>query len=213
MILAAGALATPRLLLRSGVGPRGRESEMLPEGAAPFAIDNPRVGVGVFDHVISLVAWDYSEPIEYQAYDYGDFAANHADLERYLAGGSGPYAQYRPVSILDYAYGGAAPDTEIFVDPNGVGPLDGKYRKHRALATYVMLLDPIARGLIRLDEKGDVRIRRSTCRTAPRGQGRHRADGHGRPRHDPAARDRPGPDDPVRAGQREPSAPRSEQPR
>ena len=112
MILAAGALATPRLLLRSGVGPRGRESEMLPEGAAPFAIDNPCVGVGVFDHVISLVAWDYSGPIEYQAYDYGDFAAvNHADLERYLAGGNGPYAQYRPVSILDYAYGGAAPGT------------------------------------------------------------------------------------------------------
>jgi cellobiose dehydrogenase (acceptor) len=158
LVLASGALVTPRLLLRSGIGPAGREAEMLAEGSVePFTIDNPRVGVGVFDHVISLVAYDYDGPIEYEAYDYGDAAAHRADLERYLANGSGPYAQYQPVSISNYSYGDTTPNTEIFVNPNGVGPPGGRYYGPRALAAYVMLLDPRARGLVRLDEQGNVR--------------------------------------------------------
>src|SRR5262249_11344377 len=149
---------TPRLLLRSGIGPSGREAEMLSSGAAErFVIDNPRVGVGVFDHVITLVAYDYDGPIEYAAYDYGDAAANRSDLDRYLAAGSGPHAQYQPVSISNYSYAGTTPDTEIFVNPNGVGPPGGRYYGPRAIAAYVMLLAPVARGVIRLDERGDVR--------------------------------------------------------
>lgn len=158
VVLASGALATPRLLLGSGVGPRGREHEIFPDGnATPFAIDNPLVGVGVFDHVISLVAWDYAGPVDYDAYDYADFARNAGDLDRYLENGSGPYAQYRPVSILNYTYGGGTPEVEVFIDPNGVGPPGSKYRQPHAFASYVMLLDPKARGLIRLDEHGNVR--------------------------------------------------------
>jgi choline dehydrogenase-like flavoprotein len=157
VVLAAGALVTPRLLLRSGIGPRGREAEMLGEGAEAFAIDNPRVGVGVFDHVITLIAWSYDGPVEYEVYDYGDYAAHAEDLERYLASGAGPYAQYQPVSIFNYSYGGRTPDAEIFVNPNGVGPPGGKYYGPRTLAAYAMLLDPTARGLIRLDEQGNVR--------------------------------------------------------
>jgi cellobiose dehydrogenase (acceptor) len=158
LVLASGALMTPRLLLRSGVGPAGREAEMLGEAAAePFRIDNPRVGVGAFDHVISLVAYDYDGPVAYQAYDYGDADAHRADIERYLASGSGPFAQYQPVSIANWSANGGPPDSEIFVNPNGVGPPGGRYYGPRAIATYVMLLDPRARGVIRLDERGDVR--------------------------------------------------------
>lgn len=157
VVLASGALITPRLLLRSGIGPRGREVEMLGEGAAPFAIDNPRVGVGIFDHVITLVSWNYDGPVEYEVYDYGDYAAHREDLERWLATGAGPYAQFQPVSISNYSYEGNTPDTEIFVNPNGVGNPGGKYYGPRAIATYAMLLDPRARGLVRLDEQGDLR--------------------------------------------------------
>jgi choline dehydrogenase-like flavoprotein len=158
LVLASGALVTPRLLLQSGIGPSGREAEILPEGSTErFRIDNPRVGVGVFDHVITLIAYDYGGPIDYRAYDYGDSGAHRGDLERYLADGSGPYAQYQPVSISNYSYAGSIPDSEIFVNPNGVGPPGGRYYGPRTLAGYVMLLDPSARGLIRLDERGDVR--------------------------------------------------------
>lgn len=121
-----------------------------------FAIDNQRVGVGVFDHVISLVTYGYDGPVPYSAYNYGDYAGNASDLARYLADGSGPYAQYQPVSILQYGYESATPNVEIFINPNGAGPAGGRYWGPRTLSAFVMLLDPKARGLVTLDEKDNV---------------------------------------------------------
>jgi choline dehydrogenase-like flavoprotein len=159
LVLAAGALATPRLLLLSGVGPRGREAEMLPEqpSPAPFAIDNPGVGVGVFDHVITMVCYRYDGPVPYRAYDYGAYAGHAADLAAYLDGGRGPYAQYQPVSILNYADGTDTPNVEVFVNPNGAGMPGGPYYDQRTLSAFVLLLDPKARGLVTLDAAGNVR--------------------------------------------------------
>ena len=157
LVMAAGALMTPRLLLLSGVGPRGREAEIFPGQSRPaFAIDNQRIGVGVFDHVATMVTYTYDGPIPYQAYDYGDYARNAADLQAYLDSGSGPYAQYQPVSILNYASGGDTPDVEIFVNPNGAGTPGGPYYGPATLSAFVMLLDPKARGLIALDANGNV---------------------------------------------------------
>jgi choline dehydrogenase len=157
LVLAAGALVTPRLLLLSGVGPRGRETEIFPgQARAPFAIDNPRVGVGVFDHVIAMVTYSYEGPVPYDAYNYGDYAGNAADLQRYLANGSGPYAQYQPVSILNYRYTSDIPEVEVFVNPNGAGTPGGPYWGPRTLSAFVLLLDPKSRGVITLDDKGNV---------------------------------------------------------
>ena len=157
LVMAAGALVTPRLLLLSGVGPRGREAEIFPgQSRPPFAIDNQRIGVGVFDHVATMVTYTYDGPIPYRAYDYGDYAGNAADLQAYLDSGSGPYAQYQPVSILNYASSGDTPDVEIFVNPNGAGTPGGPYYGPATLSAFVMLLDPKARGLIALDANGNV---------------------------------------------------------
>ncbi|HEY6417383.1 MAG TPA: GMC family oxidoreductase [Candidatus Binataceae bacterium] len=158
LVMAAGALATPRLLLLSGVGPQGREAEFFPgQSPAPFAINNPMVGVGVFDHVMTGLVYSYDGPVPYQAYHYGNYAANADDLQDYLADGSGPYAQYQPVSILNYASGGTTPSVEVFLNPNGAGPADGPYEGSNKLSAYIMLLNPRARGLIKLDEKGNVK--------------------------------------------------------
>jgi choline dehydrogenase-like flavoprotein len=158
LVMAAGALMTPRLLLLSGVGPRGREAEIFPgQSRPPFAIDNPRVGVGLFDHVITMVTCSYDGPVPYKAYNYGDYTGNAADLSRYLANGSGPYAQYQPVSILNYRSGSSAiPGVEIFINPNGAGTPGGPYWGPRTFSAFVMLLDPKARGLVSLDAKGNV---------------------------------------------------------
>jgi len=144
-------------LLLSGVGPRGREAEMFPgQSRPPFAIDNPRVGVGLFDHVISMVTYSYDGPEPYKAYDYGDYAGNAADIRRYLADGSGPYAQYQPVSILNYRAGSDIPDVEVFINPNGAGTPGGPYWGPRTFSAFVLLLDPKARGIVALDAKGNV---------------------------------------------------------
>lgn len=158
LVLAAGALATPRLLLLSGIGPRGREEEMFPDQSpAPFAIDNPQVGVGVFDHVITMLCYRYDGPVPYRAYDYGAYAEHAADLAAYLDGGRGPYAQYQPVSILNYADGTDTPNVEVFVNPNGAGTPGGPYYGPTTLSAFVLLLDPKARGLVTLDAAGHVR--------------------------------------------------------
>ena len=157
LVMAASALVTPRLLLLSGVGPRGREPEIFPgQSRPPFAIDNPRVGVGVFDHVMTMVTYSYDGPVPYQAYNYGDYAGNAADLQKYLTGGSGPYAQYQPVSILNYAVDGTIPSVEIFINPNGAGTPGSKYYGPNTLSAFLMLLNPKARGLITLDPNGKV---------------------------------------------------------
>ncbi|AOW92278.1 hypothetical protein BFN03_04975 [Rhodococcus sp. WMMA185] len=157
VVMAAGALITPKVLYSSGVGPSGRESEIFPEGPSrAFSIDNQLVGVGLYDHVMSMVAYNYDGSIPYSAYNYSNYAANKADLEAYLENGRGPYAQYLPVSILNYRRQSDVPDVEIFLDPQGPLPKDGPYYGPRTLSAHVMLLCPKARGIVALDAGGDV---------------------------------------------------------
>lgn len=158
LVMAAGALVTPRLLLLSGVGPRGREAEIFPNGSpvGTFAFDNQLIGVGVFDHVMTMVTYSYTGPVKYQAYNYGNYSGNAADLDNYLASGRGPYAQYQPVSILNYALNSSLPTVEIFLNPNGAGTPGGPYYGPNTLSAYLMLLNPTARGVLSLDTKGNV---------------------------------------------------------
>ncbi len=158
LIMAAGALITPRLLFLSGVGPRGLESEIFPgQQVPPFAIDNQRVGAGLFDHVMTMVTYGYDGKIPYQAYNYGDYDGNEAQIAEYLESGSGPYAQYQPVSILNYRYNSDVPNVEVFINPNGAGTPGGPYYGPNTLSVFIMLLNPRSRGLLTLDENGNVR--------------------------------------------------------
>jgi cellobiose dehydrogenase (acceptor) len=158
VVMAAGALITPRLLLLSGVGPRGLEAEIFPgRSKLPrFKINNPLIGVGVFDHIMTMVTYSYSGAVPYQAYNYGNFAANAADLANYLANGSGPYAQYQPVSILNYGLGSSTPNVEVLLNPNGAGAQGGPFYGPTAFSAYCMLLDPQARGMITLNDQDQV---------------------------------------------------------
>ncbi|MEV0946131.1 GMC family oxidoreductase [Rhodococcus sp. NPDC049939] len=157
VVMAAGALITPKILYSSGIGPVGREAEIFPEGPSrTFSIDNPLVGVGLYDHVMSTVAYDYDGDIPYLAYNYANYAANSDDLQAYLEDGRGPYAQYLPVSILNYRHRSAMPDIEIFLDPQGPLPKDGPYYGPKTFSAHVMLLYPKTRGIVALDASGNV---------------------------------------------------------
>jgi cellobiose dehydrogenase (acceptor) len=161
LVMSAGALITPRILLLSGVGPQGREDEIFPDGPPPgstgtFAIDNQLIGTNLFDHVMTMITYNYTGPVSYTAYNYGDYTGNVTDLNNYLATGRGPYAQYQPVSILNYALNSNLRNIEIFLNPNGVGSPGGPYYGPNAIAAYLMLLNPQARGIIQLDAAGNV---------------------------------------------------------
>jgi len=168
IILAAGALMTPRLLLLSGVGPVQRHDEIFVDGfSVPFHIDNPGIGTSLFDHVGTGLTYEYtgSSP-SFQAYHYSDYTSNEKDLAQYGAFRAGPYAQYGPVSVMqeyiDPWWTGPPlttkqrrplrqPNVEVFVNPAGSGAPGGPYNGPRHLSAFAMLLRPLARGLIRID--------------------------------------------------------------
>ncbi|MFI5323496.1 MAG: GMC oxidoreductase [Thermodesulfobacteriota bacterium] len=49
------------------------------------------------------------------------------------------------------------PNVEVFVNPNGAGTSGGPYYGPKTLSAFLMLLNPKTRGLITLDENGNVR--------------------------------------------------------
>jgi len=159
IVLAGGALMTPRLLLLSGIGPVARHDEIFPDGfSVPFHIDNPAIGTSLFDHVGASVTYEYTGTTPpFDAYHYGDYAANAADCTKYAASRSGPYAQYGPVSVMQYFLNPLGnlglrrhgqPNVEIFVNPFGSGPPGGPYNGPHNFSAFAMLLRPRARGLI-----------------------------------------------------------------
>ena len=169
IILAAGALMSPRLLLQSGVGPFHRQDEIFPDGfSVPFHIHNRAIGTTLFDHVATSLTYEYTGATPpFRAYYYGDYAANAEDLSRYVASASGPYAQYGPVSVM-HEYVSTArceqgkprtrqPNVEVFVNPFGVGAPGGPYAGHRTLSVYAMLLRPHATATMQIDRDGIVK--------------------------------------------------------
>lgn len=84
VIVTAGAIDTPKLLMLSGIGP----AEHLTEIGIPVRVDSPGVGSNLDDHVEGLVFWEASRPMvttSTQWWEIGLFATtedglDHSDL-------------------------------------------------------------------------------------------------------------------------------------
>jgi choline oxidase len=59
VVLCAGAIDTPKLLMLSGIGPDAHLREM----GVPVRVDSPGVGENLDDHVEGLVSWEASRPM------------------------------------------------------------------------------------------------------------------------------------------------------
>jgi choline dehydrogenase-like flavoprotein len=59
VILCAGAIDTPKLLMLSGIGPSAHLREM----GVPVRVDSPGVGANLDDHVEGLVFWEAAQPM------------------------------------------------------------------------------------------------------------------------------------------------------
>ena len=154
IVLAGGALMTPRLLLLSGVGPSAKHDEIFADGfSVPFHIDNPGIGTSLFDHVATALVYEYTGAVPpYRGYHYDDYAANQSDLARYVGSQAGPYAQYGPVSVMqELLQAPRQPNVEVFVNPFGAGPVSGHYNGPRNLSAYTMLLRPRARSVMKIN--------------------------------------------------------------
>ena len=79
IILSAGAIASPHLLMLSGVGPR----DQLDALGIPVVKDSPGVGQNLRDHPLVVLGWEYRERVQYDPSVHGGGLAL-----RYTAPGS-----------------------------------------------------------------------------------------------------------------------------
>ncbi len=81
VILSAGAIDSPKLLMLSGIGP----GEHLQEFSIPTLVDLPGVGANLDDHVEGIVQWDATRPMvttSTQFWEIGLFSTSRPGLDR-----------------------------------------------------------------------------------------------------------------------------------
>ncbi|WP_211766540.1 GMC family oxidoreductase [Kutzneria sp. CA-103260] len=140
VLLCAGAIGTPRLLLLSGIGPRDELAEL----GIPVVADVPGVGRNLHDHPLVRLAW----PVRDAAALRGSLSDDPEDLYRTIRRG--------PLSALGQAVAAlrtnpllTAPDlhlapTLVGADGGAPGPVEP------ALLCLVSLLTPASRGSVTL---------------------------------------------------------------
>jgi choline dehydrogenase len=139
VILTAGALRTPQLLMLSGVGPAAH----LAECGIPVLADLPGVGSDLHDHPMITPTW----PITHgqTLLDAQDEASQTA----YRLVRRGPRSSVAQALAMLPLYGGAAPDLQVYFALLGFGP--GLVPMATpAVTALTVLLTPASRGTVRL---------------------------------------------------------------
>ena len=81
IVLSAGAIDSPKLLMLSGIGP----AEQLAEHGISARVDSPGVGEHLQDHPEAVIGWDAKKPMieeGYQWWEIGIFAPTREGLDR-----------------------------------------------------------------------------------------------------------------------------------
>ncbi len=153
VILAAGALLTPRLLLLSGVGPVARASEIFRDGfSVPLHIDNPAIGTKLFDHVGAMISYEFTGTNSYGTYNYALYENHQADIAKFLSSNTGPYTQYGPISVAHDSIGQAngQANVEYFMNALGAGTKGQPYHTVKDFSIFTMLMRPTARDVLKI---------------------------------------------------------------
>jgi len=91
VIVCAGSLDTPRILMHSGVGP----SDQLQKYNIPVVMDMPALGRGLRDHILTPLLHKRTVASGSKKGEfYGDQAAMDAAMEEWKKDGSGPWAKF-----------------------------------------------------------------------------------------------------------------------
>ncbi|EWG36052.1 hypothetical protein FVEG_00217 [Fusarium verticillioides 7600] len=90
VILSAGALNTPKILMHSGIGPKSQ----LDQYHIPVVKDVPRVGQGLRDHMFTPLVYTRKPGDTARDTFYGDKKAMDDALEQWRRDGTGPWTKF-----------------------------------------------------------------------------------------------------------------------
>lgn len=145
VIVSAGAIASPKLLMLSGIGPRQHLDEM---GIAT-RVDAPGVGENFQDHLSASVYAQTRKPVSLLGHDRGLHALGHG--LKYLANRSGLLSSnvVESGAFVD-ATGCGRPDVQFHVVPALVGDVDRLPPSGHGISINPCALRPRSRGQLRL---------------------------------------------------------------
>ena len=145
VILCAGALMSPHLLMLSGVGP----ADQLATFGISVQADLPGVGQNLQDHVQVGYRCEVAEPLSL----YGMSAADaEAATQAFLADGSGVFASNMAEAGAFLRLGsGEYPDVQVHFEPDfGPDRTDGSLTDRHGFGMWINVSRPQSRGEIRL---------------------------------------------------------------
>lgn len=120
VVLTAGAVQTPQLLMLSGIGPRAHLESL----GIRCRVDSPGVGANLQDHLFAAVTCSHSRNIGLRDKDVGLL-----QLVRWLLRGSGPVASQglEAMAFARVSPGRTSPDAQIHHVTVGGGEAKGSY--------------------------------------------------------------------------------------
>jgi choline dehydrogenase len=146
VVLAAGAIGSPHLLLLSGIGP----ADHLASRGVAVATDRPGVGANLHDHLEAKVKMTLTRPLS--MWRHARFPMNLLAGARWLATRAGPGRQQalEAGAMIRLANGDGPPDTQLHMinalSFDGAMPAD---RAH-GYAIDTTQVQPLSRGTLRL---------------------------------------------------------------
>jgi choline dehydrogenase len=145
VIVSAGAIASPKLLMLSGIGPR----EHLQAMGIDVRVDSPQVGENFQDHLSASVYAQTREPSSLLGHDRGLRAIGHG--LKYLATRHGLLSSnvVESGAFVD-ATGCGRPDVQFHVVPALVGDIDRMPPAGHGISVNPCALRPRSRGRLRL---------------------------------------------------------------
>ena len=142
VLLAAGAIGSPQLLLCSGVGP----AQALQALGIPVVADRPTVGTGLQDHLASGIAVSSRAPVTLTG------ATSPRALARYLARRRGPLTSNvaEAVAFVRSSPAAEAPDLELVFLPVPFLDEGRRMPTEHGVSLAAVLLQPASRGTVSL---------------------------------------------------------------
>jgi len=132
VILSAGALNSPKILMHSGIGP----SDQLTKHSIPVVKDVPVIGQGMRDHMFCPLVYTAKDGHTDRAEFYGNQAAMDEALAQWKADGTGPWTKFACGGCIGYFKIAGLAETKEF---QALPPAERSYLEKETVPHYELI--------------------------------------------------------------------------